>query len=508
MYNLLKTIISFNGVPTKSSTMKKIFFTIAAAAIAGSVMAGGLVTNTNQSAYYTRFIALQATTGVDAVYYNPAGLTKLSDGFHFSINNQVINQTKTITNDFVLLTDKPSTYEGIVKAPIFPGVYAVYKKGNLAFSAGFNPIGGGGGAEYATGLPSFEMLISQLVPGLATQLAPLDAGVVDAGYPDPTFRNVTGYSGDIFFEGSSIYFGYQANISYAINEMLSVAAGARFVSAKNTYQGSISGVEITAVPAAYTGISPYAGSPGDYLRAIAGTPVGASQAAMLNATAAGLDAQTDVKADVTEEGTGFTPIISINFTPIEMLNVAVKYEFATKLHLETTVFDGNDAAGMFVDGATKVADMPAQLSVGASLTPLSKLTVAAGINYFFDKNNDYDGSLDDDINMIDNNFLEYSVGVEYALNRMFRISAGFNGTSTGVNDAYQGSMRYSLNTTSFAGGLGISLTPMIDVNIGGMYTMYEDGGKSFPNSEIPVLSYNETYDTTTWLIGAGVNLHF
>jgi hypothetical protein len=47
MFNLLKTIVSFNGVPTKSSTMKKILFTIAAAAIAGSVMAGGLVTNTN-----------------------------------------------------------------------------------------------------------------------------------------------------------------------------------------------------------------------------------------------------------------------------------------------------------------------------------------------------------------------------------------------------------------------------------------------------------------------------
>lgn len=508
MYKLLETIISFNGVLTKSSTMKKILFTIAAAAIAGSVMAGGLVTNTNQSAYYTRFIALQATTGVDAVYYNPAGLTKLSDGFHFSINNQVINQTKTITNDFVLLTDKPSTYEGIVKAPIFPGVYAVYKMGNLAFSAGFNPIGGGGGAEYATGLPSFEMQIAGLVPVLQQQLAPLDAGVVGAGFPDPTFRNVTGYSGDIFFEGSSIYFGYQANISYAINEMISVAAGARFVSAKNTYQGYISGVEITAVPAAYTGISPFAGSPGDYLRAIAGTPVGASQAATLNATAAGLDELTNIEADVIEEGSGFTPVLSLNVTPVEMLNVAIKYEFATKLHLKTTVIDGNDAGGMFVDGDTKVADMPAQLSVGASLTPIDKLTVAAGVNYFFDKNNDYDGILDTDneIEMIDKNFIEYSFGVEYALNSMFRISAGYNGTRTGVNDLYMSDMRYSLNTTSFAGGIGVSVTPMVDINVGAMITSYEDGGRSFPANIFP--SYNETYDTTTWLIGAGVNFHF
>lgn len=487
--------------------MKKIFFTIAAAAITGSVLAGGLVINTNQSAYYTRFIALQATTSVDAVYYNPAGLTKLSDGFHFSINNQVVLQTKTITNNHPWLTESPSEYVGEINAPVFPGIYAVYKKGKLALSAGFNPIGGGGGAEYATGLPSFEMGIAGLVPLLQQQLlAPLDEGVVGAGFPDPNFRNVTGYSGDIFFEGSSVYFGYQANISYEINDMISVAAGGRFVSAKNTYEGSISGVEITAVPAAYTDISPFSGSPGDYLRAIAGTTVGASQAPTLIATAIGVDGQTNVEADVTEEGTGFTPILSINITPIEMLNVAVKYEFATKLHLETTVIDGKDA-GMFVDGATKVADLPAQLSVGASLTPVNKLMVAAGINYFFDKDTDYDGSTDVEVDMIDNNFLEYSLGVEYALNSMLRISVGFNGTSTGVNDAYQGEMRYSLNTKSFAGGLGIRVTPMVDINIGAHYTMYEDGSKYFSN-EIPLPSYNETYDTSTLLLGAGVNFHF
>lgn len=488
---------------------------IAAAAITGSVLAGGLVINTNQSAYYTRFIALHATTSVDAVYYNPAGLTKLSDGFHFSINNQVVLQTKTITNNHPWLTESPTEYVGEINAPLFPGIYAVYKMGKLAFSAGFNPIGGGGGAEYATGLPSFEMGISQLVPGLASQLADFDAGIEGAGYPNPQFSNVTGYNGNIFFEGSSVYFGYQANISYEINDMISVAAGGRFVSAKNTYQGYIKDVTISASPDASTGLTaPLTVSPGDYLRTIAGHPYATAVEAMapgtiagLEASADGLDVMTNVEADVTEEGTGFTPILSINITPIEMLNVAVKYEFATKLHLETTVIDGK-SAGMFVDGATKVADLPAQLSVGASLTPVNKLMVAAGINYFFDKDTDYDGKTDVEVDMIDNNFLEYSLGVEYALNNMLRVSVGFNGTSTGVNDAYQGEMRYSLNTKSFAGGVGIRVTPMVDINIGANYTMYEDGGKSFPNALMPPLSYKETYDTSTLLLGAGVNLHF
>ncbi len=151
--------------------MKKILTVISALVITGSLFAGGLVTNTNHSAYMVRMLSRQASTGVDAVYYNPAGLTKLEDGFHFSLNNQIIGQTKTIGNDYYFLTEKPTEYIGTVSAPIFPGVYAVYKTGKFAFSAGFNPVGGGGGAEYATGLPSFEKQIANLVPGLQTQLA-------------------------------------------------------------------------------------------------------------------------------------------------------------------------------------------------------------------------------------------------------------------------------------------------------------------------------------------------
>src|SRR5665647_160259 len=178
--------------------MKKILTVISALVITGSLFAGGLVTNTNHSAYMVRMLSRQASTGVDAVYYNPAGLTKLEDVFHFSLNNQIIGQTKTITNDYYFLTERPTEYIGTVSAPIFPGVYAVYKINKFAFSAGFNPVGGGGGAKYATGLPSFETQISNLVPQLQTQLGALDQGVEQALGVNPDFNNVTAYDGAIF----------------------------------------------------------------------------------------------------------------------------------------------------------------------------------------------------------------------------------------------------------------------------------------------------------------------
>ncbi len=488
--------------------MKKILSAFSALLLTGSLIAGGLVTNTNHSAYMVRMLSRQASTGVDAVYYNPAGLTNLADGFHFSVNNQIIGQTKTITNDYFFLTEKPTEYIGTVSAPFFPGVFAVYKSGKFAFSAGFNPIGGGGGAEYATGLPSFEKQIANLVPGLQTQLTPLDQGVINATTLDPNFNNVTGYDGAIFFEGSSIYFGYQANVSYKINDFISVALGGRYVTAKNTYKGYVKDVTITASPAALPGSvpAPFSGSPGNYLRAIALTPYGASQASSLNASASALDAMTNLEADVVEEGSGFTPILSVNITPVEMFNISLKYEFKTTLDLTTTVNNGNDAGGMFEDGAIKVADMPAVLSAGVGIRPTGKLFIAAGMSSYFDKSNDYDGDKDLEVEMIDKNFFEYSVGVEYAVAKMIKLSAGYSGTQTGVNDKYQSDLRYSLNTSTIGGGIGLTLSPMIDINLGGMWTMYQDGSKSTKITGLP--DTIETYDTETWVVAIGVDLHF
>ena len=197
----------------------------------GVVMAGGILTNTNQSAMYVRMMARDATLGLDAVYFNPAGLSLLNDGFYLSINNQTLGQTRWITSDYSSLNH--SDYTGKVFAPLFPDLYATYKKGNLAVSLGFMPIGGGGGAKYDKGLPSFEYGIANLVPSLNS-------------------FGVTGYSADINFEGTSVFFGYQANISYKLNDMLSIAVGGRYVTAKNTYSGSIKNIIVTSAAGTYT----------------------------------------------------------------------------------------------------------------------------------------------------------------------------------------------------------------------------------------------------------------
>jgi long-subunit fatty acid transport protein len=543
--------------------MRKLLTFVVSLFITGSLLAGGLVTNNNQSAMFTRLQNRNASTGIDAVYFNPAGLAKLGNGFFASINNQTITQTQKVISDYKYLTGTPKEYVGNVSAPVFPGVYLVYNTGNLSFSAGFNPIGGGGGAKYKKGLPSFEMMIADIPPSLTAQ------GI-----------STSQYSADIYFKGSSVYFGYQANVGYKINDKFSVAIGARLVSASNKYKGYLKNISINptypAFGASYTGglvpaskfftdgqtyltgvstqlastatsLQPIITGGGGSIPLSSGTAVGLTplQVATLQGTITALGgnptgmtiaqsqaffsgasasygakagvmgenaaATQDINVDASQSGTGITPILSANFSPSDQLDIAVKYEFKTDLNMKTKVVN-NEGGGVFVDGQTIIADMPAMLSFGVDYRPVKRLLLSASFDEYFDKNVDYDGSKTLTIDEINKNFVEYGLGAEYGLTEKLRISAGWAHTETGVNLNYQGDQSFSTNTNSFGAGFGYRITPMIDLNIAGQYTFYNDGKKPFnPRLSFdttPPTVYTETYKKVTWMVALGLDFYF
>jgi long-chain fatty acid transport protein len=516
---------------------------MAAFFVSGTMFAGGILHNTNQSAMYTRMPARDATLGIDAVYYNPAGLTKLADGFHFSVNNQFIGQTRTVTSDYVYLNDKQ--YKGDVSAPLFPGIYAVYKTGNWAFSAGFNPIGGGGGATYNRGLPSFEMPIADIPIALQNQ-----------------GQNVTAYRMSAFFEGRSVFFGYQANVSYAINDMISVAIGGRYVTAKETYSGYMKDIQLQVdgnwVPASsfFSTLSEQLNGYATSMTALAGalqpaidggfgdvalsdplligtlTALGLYQSGMTNAqaqaafqgasasftqqsaeTAAKGQLLGDQEVDAEKTGSGFTPIISVNIQPIDMLNIAVKYEHNTKLELTNKtnkdVIVGIDPGTgqpvtMFPDGAKARLDLPAMLSVGATLRPIEPLLLSTGFHYFFDKQAGWDGRQD----QLEANSWELGLAAEYALTEHFFLSGGWIMTGVSPTDEYQSDMNYTLPSNAFSLGIGWDFLPNIQVNVGGQYVNYKQETRTFSHDFAGsgmMVSVSETLEKPTWVIGAGVN---
>lgn len=569
--------------------MKKlVLLALSAAFFSTGLYAGGIMTNSNQSAAYARLLARNACLGIDAVYYNPAGLTKLGNGFHLSLNNQSIFQTKDVVNNYRYLHDSPDAkYRGNVEAPLFPGIYAAYKMDKLAISFGFNPVGGGGGAKYDKGLPSFEMGIADLVPKLGPK-----------SESDPGF-GVTNYQAGINFEGTSVYFGYQFGVSYEVCPSFSLFAGIRTVTAKNTYKGSITNIMVnpnytapsipgltaptfaggfmkatdfgvqmndyfsngatvyTGIATQYTGAAAGAGNLaaaglGTYTFAQAqaagaitaaqqaqfegallaagqpvNTPITQAQAvytsAAVQATAgaaqlkggadqmAALAAGTgDIEVDAVQKGTGYTPIFGANMTFSEKLTVAIKYEMLTKIELtnETKV----DETGLFPEGGKSRSDMPAMLSLGASYPVTKKLVASLGFNYYFDKNADYGkkdslGKFVSNDVLIDKNFFEAAIGLEYNFTEKFLLSGGFLLARTGVSEAYQSDLSYSNSSNSVAFGGQYKISPAIGINLGALYTMYDTNSKTFSHklgtNYIPV---TEDYTKATWLVALGLDI--
>ncbi|MCF6242086.1 MAG: hypothetical protein L3J74_12160, partial [Bacteroidales bacterium] len=507
--------------------MKKITLTLLSFILTFSMFAGGLVTNTNQSAAWTRMLNRNATVEIDAVFFNPAALTKLEDGFHLSISNQIIGQTKSITNS--ALGDR--TFDGDVFAPVYPGLSAAYKTGKFAFSFGFYPVGGGGSAEFNDGLPSIEMGIASLPSAMAALGA------------------TGGYSYNTYLEGSSVYFGIQGGISYEINDMVSVFAGARYVMATNTYNGYIKDIALqTADPnspltnASVTAMADATKGGGDAMQPLVDGGAGgltfaeAEGAGIIDAAtraqleggllALGLDQNVidamdistaqntyytyattmytaagylaDQELDAEQTGSGITPILGVNLSLMEdRLNIGLKYEFKTAMTLTNSttkdiVVGVDPTTGtpitMFPNGEEVNADIPALLSGGVSFKVNDALRIEADFETYFDKDVDwvrtdpFTGEKITADDFIDNGYLLYGLGLEYTISDALVISAGWNGTQTGVNDKYQSDLSYSLNTNTFGGGFAYKINNMIKLNIGGYYVCYEENSIQYPGT--------------------------
>jgi long-subunit fatty acid transport protein len=534
--------------------MKKLSLVlIVAVLIPASLMAGGIVTNTNQSASFIRMPSRDASLGLDATYFNPAGLVFLKDGFHLSINNQTISQTRKISSTNLKRTE----FEGKVSAPLFPSIYAVYKKDKFAYSLGIMPIGGGGSAGFETGLPSFEY-----------QVAVLPRMLTASGIP------TNDYDVNANFEGTSLNWGFQFNASYAINDMFSLSLGTRIVTAKNSYEGYLKDLKINpnqpAFGAAYNGTSlvsapqfftdaattltgwsagatSFAGAlsgiiagGGDGTTLIsdganvglnatqiaqiqglvtaagqnpatmniqtaqavlaAAAPVFSANAAIMTANSA---ATSDKEIKAEQSGMGIAPVIGLNINLAENVNISLKYEFLTSLTMtnKTTKDDVN----MYPDGAKSPNDMPAMLSFGFGVKPIEKLNFTGGFHIYFDKGANYGKKLKgvyvENEKVINKNFWEAAFGAEYEITSKILVSAGYLRTQTGVTSDFQSDLSHSLTTNSIGFGGRYMIMDNLGLNLGFMKTMYEGYSKIFTG-------YQATFNREATVIAVGFDYSF
>ncbi len=521
-----------------------------------TAFAGGILTKTNQSAQFVRMLSRNASTDLDAVYFNPAGLTQMNNGFYFGLHNQSIFQTSTINSGFPLLHNPE--YKGKTTAPVFPSAFAVYKTDKWAFSAGFGVNAGGGTTKFDRGLPSFEKQIARIVPQLS--------GLSSLGYP------VADYGVDISFEGSSVFWGIQGGATYKINKIISVYLGARYVPAVNTYYGSITNIKLGAVgglqnaqayltnaaavataksqatAAGAASLQPLvSGGAGAFTLAqvegagkitheqrlqiegglqqvgltaaqISAITIAAAQttyattstylagtaSALTNPTTGVVSKLADKHVDVKQTGGGVTPIIGVDIH-LDKLNIGLKYEHLCIIGLTNkTVVDGTN---LFPDGAKTNSDIPAIIAGGADYQVTDKLKVSGSFTQFMDKNVNWGKNVYLQDRTIDKNFLELSFGAEYKLTDNFAVSAGYMNSNTGVSEQFQSD--FSFSDDSYTTGLGFqwNMNKRLVLDAGMMLTTYKNSTKTFTEAA-PIGTYKETYgkDTFTFAFGIGYKI--
>ncbi|MBC8146511.1 MAG: outer membrane beta-barrel protein, partial [Bacteroidetes bacterium] len=233
---------------------------------------------------------------------------------------------------------------------------------------------------------------------------------------------------------------------------------------------------------------------------------------------------SDQEADVKQVGTAFTPILGVNLMLLDnKMNIGIKYEFQTDIELENqTTKDikvGFAADGtpitMFPDGAKSRSDMPALLSIGVGYNVNEKIRASVGYHYYFDKDADYGkkdvaGVYVANDKIIDNNYYEIGLGLEYKLSEKLLVSAGYLRAVTGVNyDLYQTDLSYSLTSATVGGGCAYKINDKFEVNLGCSYTAYENGFKNYIHSmggmvDVPVI---DTYDKDALIFGIGLDIH-
>ena len=544
--------------------MNKLKAACLTAAIASSSVsfAGGFLTNTNQNVAFNRMMSREASIGIDGVYYNPAGVVFLGDGHHLSINWQLAYQDRTIKNDYSLFTNNvnnpitPREFNGEAFAPVIPSFQYAYNKGRWSFQGNFALTGGGGKCTFDNGLGSFERIVAETAMAACGLARTVDGALgsvlgreVSMFGSDQAFGAGGKYSYNSYMHGRQYYFGLSLGAAYKVSDNFSVFGGVRGIYATTNYYGYVEDIKVGNKPL-YMVLDP------------------------TKKDAANIELSCD------QSGIGFTPIIGVDFKTGKW-NFSAKYEFKTRMRLKNKSVNlvpsiGNlpanlssqmtqiltaqftqaglpaeqavakaeaaatavlanqtvqktmlglknqfdteldEAIGEYADGKKIAADIPAYLSVGVGYSPIDPLRINVGFHFFDDKNAKAYNNRQEKLG---HGTLEYNAGVEYDINKMFTVSAGWQSTNYGLPEEEATTSKdkrfmddKSFVTSSNSVGLGgvWHFNKKMSFTVAYFHTFYQHKKTTESVELIPgnAINYTADYSRNNNVFAAGIDINF
>lgn len=441
--------------------------------------AGGLLTNTNQHAAFLRMLSRGATIEIDGALSNPAGLAFLpNDGFHVGLSIQSAFQTRDIDASFMTysgldlsnpadpvptVSDQPYSkyYKGKAAAPVIPSVFAAYKKGDWTISGFFAITAGGGKASFDDGLPMFESLAMAGIFQSSVEKYKETQGQSPIVTPNMFDINSA-------MDGKQYIYSLQLGLSYKVNDWLSVFAGGRM----NYFTGGYEGYLDAKLKDNYGGKN------------------------LMN-----------LALDCEQTGWGLTPVIGVD-AKFGKFNIGAKYEFKTNLNIENNTkknTDENGALAAFKHGVNTPNDIPSMLSVAAAYEILPVLRASVEYHFYDDKKA---GMADGKQKYLTKGTNEYLMGIEWDVTKQLSLSCGGQITDYGLSDNFQSDTSFSCDSYTLGVGAKLKLSERANLNVGYMWTTYEDYTKKFSNYNGTGLPGTNVYSRTNKVFGVSLDYRF
>jgi len=439
---------------------KFIFATVLALGSTTAIHAGGLMTNTNYHIAFDRMFARGATSEIDAVFSNPAGLAWGHEGLQLSLNFQKHWQRRNIE-----LNGK--TYEGVASAPIVPALFAAYKKDRIALSGMIGIVGSGGFVEYSEGVPMFNVLMQGMLAA---------NGIT----PDQ-------YTLDSEMKGKQYIYGGQFNFTYKFLDCLSAAVGIR----ANYYDGYYRGHVIAKN-------HPQLGELAKLLLDVDQKGWGLTPIISLNFHQGPLtlSARYEFRTKLNPKNDTNILEAGLGDATIAALVAADPQGAQAKLGALHTQLSGYTTP--YQDGVRTRYDMPALLAIAAGYEFSPKFRAALEYHFFDDKNAKMAG---DRQNELTHGTHEILAGVEYDINEKFTVSCGGQRTDYGLSDGYQQDTSFACDSYSVGLGGAWNINEKMRLNISYFCSLYSDYQKQ--------ASYGlETFSRTNHVIGVGLDYKF
>ncbi len=407
----------------------------------------------NMSAEWMRIGARNAATdAADIVVYNPAGITKLSDGFHINLSNQSLFRHPSHSYDLGL-GEGVKTFEQGSSDPFLPNLYAAYKMNNWAIYSGVFVNGGGATMDYPHG-------------SITTDLIGMGA-LMSAQGAYTTVSNPV-------LKASSMYMTTTLGGSYAINNGFSVSMAARYTHAKNKSEASMT----------------LSTSPFDL-------------------------PDMPLSLNTEDNATGFGGVVSMNMTSVDHLDLSVRYETQVNLDFKTTQnhddFGLTTDASMHRRDLPAVFAFGASYELCSNLKTFADFNYYFQQNADWGKSSMLTN--EEPMSKLAGNAAIYAMGFEYKASSKFLASVGGGYTKLGFGDVsgYYTNMgtfevvqndNYNINM-----GVGYKASKMLTVNAGYMHTFYPNDLKVKALMAQP-MDVDVTVNNSINAIALGINLSF